>query len=352
MNATASVLVSLSIFPLLLSACGKDVAAPTEKSYRFAETIIIGTAEQKQSDSYSGEIHARHETALAFRIGGKITERLVDAGTTVKTGQVLARIDATDASLQKSSSAAQLKMIEDDLLRNRELRDKGFISQAVLDAKESSYKVAKSQDELARNQNAYTNLEADHAGVVLVALADIGQVVSAGQPIFQLAQEGEREVLVAIPESRFATLKIGMPAEIELSTDGSEALKLYSGRLRELSPAADAASRTYAARVTITNADAQIALGMTARVRFGVAKKSGGQLVPLSALFQQGDKPAVWIVAQDGSVSLRMVKVAAYLDEGALLEDGVATGERIVSAGVHKLAQGEKIKIVENGKTK
>lgn len=351
MNANLRTMLPILVMTLLGSACSKESPDATVKQPRFAETIIIGASDQKQSNFYSGEIHARHETALAFRIGGKIVERLVDAGAVVKAGQILARIDAADTGLQKNSAAAQLQLAEDDLKRNRELRDKGFISQAVLDAKEASYKVAKAQDELARNQNAYTNLVSDHAGVVLATLAEIGQVVSAGQPIMQLAQEGEREVLVAIPESRFSNLKVGMSADVELSADGSDTQKKYSGRLRELSPAADPASRTYAARVTVTNADAQVALGMTARVRFS-ANNVGGQLVPLSAIFQQGENPAVWIVAGDGSVSLRPVKIATYLDEGALLTSGVTGGERIISAGVHKLTSGEKIKIVENGSLK
>jgi RND family efflux transporter MFP subunit len=349
MNAAFRSIGFISVFSLLLSGCSKEAPQSTDKPIRFAATMIVGTLDQKQYNFYSGEIHARHETVLAFRVGGKIVERLVDAGAAVKAGQLLARIDAADTGLQKSSAAAQLQLVEDDLKRNRELLDKGFISQAVLDAKVASYKVAKAQDDLAQNQNAYTNLISDHAGVVVATLADVGQVVNAGQAVMQLAQEGEREVLVAIPESRFSALKIGMPAEIELSVEGIEPHKKYSGRLRELSPAADAASRTYAARVTVTNDDSEIVLGMTARVKFGVSSKLGGQLVPLSAIFQQGDKPALWIVSQDGSVSLRTVTVVSYQDEGAMISSGLNSGERIVSAGVHKLTSGEKIKFADNG---
>ncbi len=352
MNGTLRIILTITAFAVLLGGCGKEPSETVAKLPRFAETIVINSAGETTGNYYSGEIHARHETALGFRISGKVVERLVDAGAAVKAGQIIARLDAADTGLQKSSSAAQLQVAEDDLKRNRELRDKGFISQAVLDAKEASFKVAKAQDELARNQNTYTHLVSDHAGVVLATLADVGQVVSAGQPIIQLAQEGEREVLVAIPESRFSSLKIGMPAEIEMSVEGTETPKKYTGKLRELSPAADAASRTYAARVILTKADEKVALGMTARLRFGSAVNANGQLVPLSAIFQQGDNPAVWIVAQDGSVSLRQVTVSAYLDDGALLTGGVAAGERIVRAGVHKLTAGEKIRILENGHAK
>jgi RND family efflux transporter MFP subunit len=127
---------------------------------------------------------------------------------------------------------------------------------------------------------------------------------------------------------------------------GNEAAHL-SGHLRELSPAADPASRTYAARVALRSAGAQAALGMTAEVRFKNHDKRDRLVVPLSAIFQQGDQAAVWIVAADHSVSLRKVEVSAYRDNGAVISSGVAAGERIVSAGVHKLNAGEKIRIIE-----
>jgi RND family efflux transporter MFP subunit len=287
---------------------------------------------------------------LGFRIGGKIVARLVDAGAVVKAGQVLARLDAADTALQDSAANAQYRLAEDELKRFRELRAQGFVSQSALDAKEATLKSAAAQAGLARNQAAYTNLVSDRAGVVSATLAEVGQVVSAGQAVVRVAQDGEREVAVAIPESRFAALKPGMPAEVELSGANGEAKK-YTGRLRELSPAADPASRTYPARVSLSNSDAQVALGMTAYVRFSASEKGSRFLVPIAAIFQQGEQAAVWIVAQDGRVALRPVVVAAYRDDGALLASGVAAGERIVSAGVHKLTAGEKILLIESGKT-
>jgi multidrug efflux system membrane fusion protein len=178
-------------------------------------------------------------------------------------------------------------------------------------------------------------------------------VVSAGQPVVRVAQQGEREVSFSIPESRFDAVRVGMPAEIELVASDSGVQKLV-GRVREISPAADPASRTYPARVSFNANNAKAALGMTARVKLREADKSGSQnnalLVPLSAIFQQGDQAAVWIVAADRSVSLRPVMLAGYRDDGALIASGIAVGERIVSAGVHKLTAGEKIQIIEDGK--
>lgn len=340
--------LALLALPIALVACSKE-AAPPANVERPASTYVVGISGADIGNVYSGEIRARHETVLGFRIGGKIVERLVDAGTFVKAGQVLARMDAADTGLQESAAAAQYRLAEEEVKRHRELRDKGFVSQSALDAKENALKAAAAQAGLARNQAAYTNLVSDRAGVVSATLAEVGQVVSAGQPVVRVAQAGEREVAVAIPESRIASLKVGMAAEVELSAGGDDA-KRYTGRLRELSPAADPASRTYPARVLLNNGDANVALGMTARVRFGTAEKTSGYLVPISAIFQQGEQAALWVVAQDRSVALRPVTIAAYRDDGALVSSGVVAGERIVSAGVHKLTAGDKIQIIDSGK--
>jgi len=176
-------------------------------------------------------------------------------------------------------------------------------------------------------------------------------VVSAGQPVFRLAREGEREVAIDIPESRLASIKVGMPAAIQIGAAGGP-MQTIAGRVREINPVADAASRTYAARVAFKSADASVALGMTARVRINETRKAKGKQgyrVPLTAIFQQGEQAALWVVAADHSVSLRPVKVAAYLDDGALIASGIEAGERIVSAGVHKLTAGEQIRPFVSG---
>jgi len=292
---------------------------------------------------------------LGFRTGGKIIERLVDAGARVQAGQVLMRLDPADSGLQANSAQAQYQLAEAEAKRYRELRDKNFVSQSALDAKETALKAASAQAGLAGNQADYTTLRADHSGVIAAISAEVGQVVSAGQTVMRLAQDGEREVAIAIPETQYAGLKVGAPADVTLWSEGNgnEAAqpgarpRKLVGRLRELSPAADPASRTYAARVALNGADAQAALGMTAEVRFKSHDKRDQLVVPLSAIFQQGDQSAVWIVAADHSVSLRKVVVAAYRDDGAVIASGVAAGERIVSAGVHKLNAGEKIRVIE-----
>lgn len=334
-----------------LAACGKKEEAVPAQVERPALTHVVGAQAGEGGSVYSGEIRARHEAQLGFRIAGKLVERLVDAGAVVKAGQPLARLDASDATLQAGAAEAQYRVAEADTQRYRELRAKGFVSQAALDAKEAALKSAAAQAGLTRNQSAYTTLRADHNGVVAATLAEAGQVVSAGQPVLSVAYDGEREVAISISESQLAGLKVGAPAEVTLWAGEGEAV--YMGRLRELAPAADPVSRTYPARIALDQADARLALGMTARVTLAGSSTSPGQnsyLVPLSAIFQQGDQSAVWVVAADRSVGLRNVKVAAYRDDGALVAEGLAAGERIVSAGVHKLAAGEKIRIAESAK--
>jgi RND family efflux transporter MFP subunit len=347
--------LTLIVLAILLAACGKQ-AAPPAKEERPAATILVGAGAADRGNVYSGEVHARYEAVLGFRIGGKIIERLVDAGAQVRKGQALARLDASDTGLQESAAQAQLRLAEDELKRYRELRDQGFVSQSALDAKETALKAAASQAGLARNQAAYATLVSDRDGVVAATFAEVGQVVSAGQAVVRLAQQGEREVTFSIPESRYASVKVGMPAEIELDATSSNAKNiLLKGHVREVAPAADPASRTYPARVSFDTGNAKIALGMTARVRLNETENGAGRgirdyLIPLTALFQQGDKAAVWVVAADRSVSLRPVVVSSYRDNGVQIASGIAAGERIVIAGVHKLTTGEKIQIIENGK--
>ncbi|HUW25192.1 MAG TPA: efflux RND transporter periplasmic adaptor subunit [Gallionella sp.] len=330
----------------ILAGCGKE-PVPAAKIERPALTLVAGSAAADGSSIYSGEIRARYETQPGFRADGKIVERLVDTGARIKAGQALMRLDPGDAGLQLGAAEARHQLAEADAKRYRELRSKGFVSQSALDAMETTLKAAAAQAGLAHNQSAYTTLYADHAGVVTAIFAEAGQVVEAGQPVLRLAQDGEREVAIAIPEPQLANLKIGAAAEITLLAADDHAAPL-AGHLRELAPMADPASRTYAARVTLTEPGPDVALGMTARVRFTASRKHDGLLIPLTAIFQQGKQAAVWIVAADRTISLRPVQVAAYRDDGAVIASGLAAGERIVSNGVHRLAAGEKIRVIES----
>lgn len=328
---------------ILLAACSKP-PLPPEPS-RPVLTMLVGERAEDSASTYTGEVRSRYETPLGFRLGGKVVARLVDVGASVRAGDVLARLDPVDSALSASAAQAQLDLASADLARHRELRARNFVSQAALDAKETSYKSAKAQADLTRNQTDYTVLRADHAGVVEAVAADVGQVVAAGQTVVRIARTDALEVAVAIPEARLP-LRL-KDAEVSL---WSAPEARYRGVLRELSPVADAATRTYAARVAIVDADSRVSLGMTAKVAFLADRardQSAPLVVPLTAVFQKDGQPALWVVAADQTVALRPVSVAAYGEQNATLAGGVRSGERIVIAGVHKLAAGEKIRAVD-----
>ena len=334
----------------LLAACGEQMPPPdtNEAGPRPVKVLKVGagtTASETPEDRYSGEVRARVETVLGFRVGGKIVERLVDAGMRVKAGQPLARLDPADQRLAAAQAEANRTLANAELKRTQELKAKNFISQAVLDAKQTAAAAAEAQAQLMKNQAAYTTLAADAAGVVAAVLAEPGQVVGAGQGMYRIARDGEREVAIVIPETRLAGLKVGAGATVALwSQDGG---KTYQGRLRELAPVADPATRTFAARVTILDADDGVALGMTATVRFQQAAAEE-IVVPLAAILQQGQgngAPAVWVVGSDGAVSQRVIEVARYTDAGAVVKGGLKSGEAIVAAGAFMLAAGEKVRV-------
>ncbi len=334
----------------LIAAC--SVPEPPVAPLKLVRTLKVGadgTANSALDRAYSGEVRARIETTLSFRIGGKIVERRADVGQAVKAGQVLARLDPADAALQATQAEAQRALAAADLARYRDLKAKNFISASALDARETTLKAAEAQAQLAKNQAGYTTLVADRAGVIGQVLAEPGQVVSAGQAVFRLAPDGEREIAIAIPESEVGRFKLGQPAEVSLWSGADKAIQ---GRLREVSPAADPVTRTFAARVALKDADPRLALGMTASVRFPTVNAAGTagatrQVVPLTAIFQQGNQAAVWKVGADGTVSLQKVTVKAYTDAGAVVSEGLAGGETIVAAGVNLLTTGEKVRIAQ-----
>lgn len=345
--STRAVLIPVATAGLLLAAACSKPAPPAEPPRPVLSMLVGAAGSDAAANTYSGELRSRYETPLAFRVAGKIIERRVDAGATVKAGEVLARLDPADTAASATAAAAQLALAEADARRYRDLRAQNFVSQAALDARETALKSAQAQAELARNQNAYTTLVADSAGVVAAVAAEVGQVVAAGQTVFRVSRPGSMEVAIAVPESRVGSLRIGQPAEVSLWADASAR---YRGVLRELASVADPVTRTFAARVAI--ADTGLAqsggvrplLGMTASVRFAAAAQAPLH-VPLTAIFQQDGKPAVWVLAADSTVALRPVEVAAWGEKDATLAAGLVAGERIVVAGVHKLAAGEKVRV-------
>lgn len=333
--------ILLLLLPLLVAACGdKPPAASGPAPAKLVKAWRVGEHDGASERRFSGEVRARTETLLGFRVGGQMTQRLVDAGARIQAGQPLARLDPADARLAASQAEANAALASADLKRTRELREKNFVSQAALDARETAARAAEAQAQLTRNQAAYTTLVADAPGVVAAVLAEPGQVLAAGQGVLRVARDGEREVAIALPEAELAHVRVGSPAVVRLWADG----RSWPGTVREIAPAADPASRTFATRVTLPGADPGLALGLSATVSFP-REGASAFVIPPAALYQQQGKPAVWVIADDGAVQLRAIEVDAYRDDGVVVRRGLTAGETIVAAGAFRLSAGEKVRI-------
>jgi RND family efflux transporter MFP subunit len=328
--------------PLLiatLGGCAKpDAAAPAP---RPVDVIVVGSGNEANALELSGTIHARHEVPLAFRVGGKVIRRLIDVGSVVNAGQALALLDVSDLELQAARADAQRDLAEAEAKRFRQLLEANVVSRAAVDAREAALATASAQAALASNEVRYATLRSDSAGVITQVNIEPGQVVAAGTPSLTLARSGEREVAVSIPESSIANFTLGDLADIRLWANED---KIYHGRIRELSAAADPVTRTYSARLTLVDADDRVNLGMTARARFS-GKQRPTLKIPLPAVFQQDTRTAVWVLDQDQRVVLRPVIISAYSDSGAMVASGLQPGERIVASGVHAVYAGEQVVI-------
>lgn len=345
-TTTMNVPLTLLVLPLaMLAGCDRPAAENSTSvvtAPRTVKAMKVSHGNTPADARYSGEVRARYEATVGFRVGGKMVERLVDVGARVRAGQPLARLDPADARLAVAQAEANAALADAELKRAQELRSKSFVSEAALDAKVTAARATRAQAQLAANQAAYTTLYADKAGVIAAVLAEPGQVVSAGQAVLRIARDGEREVVIALPESALGRVRPGSPASVSLWANGGS----YAGRVREVSPVADGATRTFPVRVSLPGADPGLPLGLTATVQFSVAD-GDRVVVPTAALFQRGDRPAVWVIGNENAVTLRDVEVERYADEGVVLKGGLKADERIVAAGAFKLIEGEKVRVVE-----
>lgn len=338
---------------LALAGCGgsEEVAAPA----RPAMVVQVEAAADAAS-AFAGEVRARQEPALAFRIGGKISRRLVDVGARVKAGQPLAELDAADVALQLEGARAQLASAEADLAlaeaeleRHRSLFEQQLVSKSLYDTRVSAQEAAAARVRQARaaaaasgNQAGYAVLRAPADGVVAQRLAEAGQVVAAGQTVFVLAQDGEREVAISIPEQSARDFAPGRPLAVEL---WSQPGKRLPATLREIAPAADPLARTYAARVSFDGGDSDI--GQSARV-YALDEAGAALAVPLSALTQKDGRPAVWVVEPDtNTVRLQPVNIGAYGEKVVPVLAGLDPGDWVVAAGVHLLLEGQEIRPID-----
>ncbi len=315
---------------------------------------------QAALSAYPGEIRAREESALSFRVGGNLIERNVDVGAQVRRGDVLAVLDAQDLALQAQAAQAQLAAAEADLARARGDRDRfgqlveqQLVSRSAYDAQVAAYKAAdgraraaRSQRDVSNNQAGYARLRAPRDGVIASREAEAGQVVAAGQTVFTLAADGSREVAISLPESRIREFEIGQPVLVELwSTPG----RRYAASVRQISPSADPRTRTYAARIALsTEASAAVDLGQSARVYVQDSGTEAGLSVPLSAV-QRGASgaTAVWLVDAQGKLRSRAVTLGRYGENSVPVLTGLKPDEWVVAAGGHLLREGQPVTPVD-----
>lgn len=359
-HAPLQVLTVALIGALALTACSKPT--PAVDPIRAVRTMTVGSDSAGGTSEYAGEIRARTESRLGFRVGGKIVRRNAELGDSVKRGQVLAQLDPQDLKLGQDAaraamSAAQANADQSaaDFARFKELRDQGFISSADLERRDTTLKAAKAQLDQAKaqtsvqgNQAAYAVLTADASGVITSVDADSGTVVAAGTPVLRLAHDGPRDVVFSVPEDKVNFIKSlgAQPGSFKVRLWGATG-ELISANLREIAAAADPVTRTFLVKVDIGSASsANVRLGQTASVVVELPKTNGVVKLPLSALKEEQGRSVVWLLDKASmTVKTQPVQLVGADGNEAVISAGLAAGQTVVTAGVHVLSPGQKVKL-------
>lgn len=357
LRGRAALIVIGAVSVMMLGACTAETAADPRTAPPLVRTTLVhdtGAA----SRAFTGVVAARVQSDLGFRVPGKLVQRFVDTGQSVKRGQPLARIDPVDLNLaahaqqeQVAAARALARQTAADEARYRELLDGRFISasaydqaKAAADAARAQLRAVDAQATVARNASRYATLEADADGVVMETLVDPGQVVSAGQVVVRIAHAGPREALIQLPE----TLRPAIGSSGQATLFGKDNIVVPT-RLRQLSDAADPLTRTFEARYVLEGDLANAPLGATVTIQIadGRAGEHDGLQVPVGALIDAGKGPGVWIInGNPAKVTWRPVTIMRVNDESANVTGRLTQGERIVALGAHLLREGEQVRIV------
>src|SRR5690349_15137716 len=348
---------SLAFVAIALAGCNDKVAEKPAPP----RPVLVATAHYEAETperSFVGTIRPRIESDMGFRVPGKVAKRLVEVGQTVDIGQPLATLDEVDLKLQAEQAEAEFRAATGVLAqasaaeqRAKDLRAKGWTTDAQLDQSRAAADEARArlnraerQVELTKNSLSYATLVADARGVVTATQIEPGQVVAAGQAAIRVARFAEKEAVVAIPETLVGRAKEGV-ASVTL---WSEPDKKYAAKLREIAPSADPATRTYLAKFSLPGAGDSVSLGMTATLTLADSATDRVAKLPLSALYNQGGNPSLYVVDDAGSLALKPVTVKSYESDNVLITDGVAEGAKIVALGVQKLDPAQKVRVVSS----
>lgn len=347
----------LLVMVALAAGCGSDeVAVETVRPVLVTHPTSAADAQA----SFAGDIRAREESPLSFRVGGKIVERHVDVGDHVRRGELLATLDAADLQARARAARARLAAAEAELGRARAdqarfaaLAEDQLVSRSALDAQNAAATAAQGQVDAARaelevagNQSGYSELRATADGVIAARHVEAGEVVAAGQAVYTLAGDGTREVAFAVPEGRVDAIRPGQAVQVELWSDPE---RRWPGRVREIAPMADPASRTFAARAVVEAPAGALELGQSARVHVDTNGDRESLSVPLSALQRVGeDAVAVFVVdPATSTLKLQPVQVGAYGNERVPVTGGLDRQAWVVAAGGHLLREGQKVQPVD-----
>jgi RND family efflux transporter MFP subunit len=351
-----------------LAACSADQAtdkgakADTKahaENPRPVRLMRVQSGEQGETLILPGEVRPRYEQRYGFRVGGKLARRMVEVGQSVKPGDVLAVMDSADVMPAIAAQRAQLEAARTDealqaaeLKRVRELRDQGFVSGAALERQEaltrsSSARTAAAQSQLNQVNNGlnFQTLRAERAGVVVGIDADVGSVVAAGQSVVRVAQSGEKELVVAVPERSLAALRAAKSIRVVADAVPGQ---VYTATLRELAPSADPLSRTYAAKLAIQKAGEAVQWGMSGTAQI-VLTDAPTIVVPDSALYTRDATPRVWVLdPATQTVQPVAVSLGASTTEGVQVTKGLKNGDLVVTAGANLLQPGQKVRRVDD----
>lgn len=379
MNTPTLRMIQISLaaaFSLLaLIACSPQAATASIEVIRPVKTIVVDRASIAPSAAYAAEIRPRIESQLAFRVGGKVVERLVEIGATVRAGQVLMRLDPADLQLSSNAALAQVAAAKanDDvaqaaLKRSQELARQNFISSGALDQATGQANVtraalaaAEANSALGINATQYGVLKADADGVVTALSAEVGQIVAAGTPVLKVSAGSQKDVVFSVPEGAVGMLKRGAPVAVQL---WSKAGVTIAATVRDVAAIADPLTRTFVIKAALNDANNTVPLGSTATVLLSasmankISANAPALVIPLASVMESQGKTAVWVVETSANVSVvkkRVVTLASTLpDSGAdaqvIVASGLAQGAVVVTAGVHTLVEGQKVRVLEAAK--
>jgi len=354
-RSSAALTLALSLAAsVVLVACGKE--PPAAEPVHAVRTMTVGQLSGATLRDYAGEVHARIESRLAFRVGGKIVQRPVNLGDRVKGGQALAAVDPADLRYGQDAARAGLaaakvnyEQTAADFKRYEDLRAQGFISAAELERRNSGLEAAKAQFDQARaqaglqtNQAAYAALTADAPGVITAVWADVGAVVGAGTPVVSLAHDGPRDVVFAVPEDQLPVFRklLGKPGGVSVTVWGGNVTA--PATVREVAAAADPASRTFQVKADLPAGTAE--LGQTATVHVELAPADGKLRLPMQAVAGTGSESHVWLLDKSTmKVKEQPVVVLRPEDDTLVIDSGLKAGDTVVTAGAHVLSPGQQV---------